>query len=199
MLRRLAPTLAVLLVAGSATAAPRAPAPAAPPAGASAGPADPAAARLEALAEDLQRDARSPRGLVPLALLDALEDDAPDLARLAAIYARAADDRAAHPAVRALARFRLAAVERARGNLQKSASQLRRLGFVTAWKIVGPFEDEGKRGFGEAYPPEQGIDLAATMPGKEREVGWRDLPPDVAAQGLVDLGATVRPSREAVA
>src|SRR5512133_710797 len=105
MLRRLAPTLAVLLVAGSATAAPRAPAPAAPPAGASAGPARPAA-----------------------------------------IYARAADDRAANPEVRALARFRLAAVERARGNLQKSASQLRRLGFVGAFQVAGPFDDEGRRG-----------------------------------------------------
>ncbi len=200
MHRRLALALAALLLAGAASAAPPAGAgaPARSAAAPAAGPADPSAARLDALAQELQRDARSPRGIVPLAGIAAVAEDAPDLARVAAIYARTADDRGAHPEVRALARFRLAGLERARGNLQKSAAQLRRLGFVTGWKIAGPFDDEGKRGFAEAYPPEQGIDLAATMPGKVREVGWRDLPPEAVAQGLVHLGATVRPSREVV-
>src|SRR5512142_1386269 len=136
------------------------------------GPVDPAAARLEALSEELQRDARTPRGIVPLAGIAALAEDAPDLARVAAAYAKVVDDRGANPEVRALARFRLAGVERARGNLQKMSAQLRRLGFVTSWKIAGPFDDEGKRGFAEAYPPEQGIELTATMPGKVREVAW---------------------------
>jgi tetratricopeptide (TPR) repeat protein/transglutaminase-like putative cysteine protease len=163
------------------------------------GPADPAAARLEALSEELQRDARTPRGIVPLAGIAALADDAPDLARVAAAYAKVVDDRGANPEVRALARFRLAGVERTRGNLQKMSAQLRRLGFVTSWKIAGPFDDEGKRGFAAAYAPEQGIDLAATMAGKVREVAWRDLPSEAAVQGFVHLGATVRPAREVVA
>jgi len=178
---------------------PARPALAAPPHAAPAADPDPAAARLAALAAELERDRRSPRGLVPLAGIAALVEEAPDLARIAAVLARTVDDRAAHPEVRALARLRLDELERSRGNLQRSAAHLRRQGFVTAWEVIGPFDDEGKRGFAEAYPPEQGIDLAAAVPGKVREVSWRDLPPEAAARGFVHLGATLRPSREVVA
>ena len=89
-----------------------------------------------------------------------------------------------HPEVRALARFRLAELERARGNLQRSAAHLRRLGFVGAWTVVGPFDDEGKRGFDAVLPPEPAIDLAAPMPGKVREVSWRPLPRGGGLAGL---------------
>jgi tetratricopeptide (TPR) repeat protein len=65
--------------------------------------------------------------------------------------------------------------------------------------VTGPFDDEGRRGFAAAYPPEQGIDLAARMPGKVREVAWRALPREAFSEGFVHLGAAVRPSREAVA
>jgi cellulose synthase operon protein C len=162
-------------------------------------PADPVAARLDSLADDLARDRRSARGLVALAELSALVHDAPELARVAGVYARTADDRAAHPEVRALARLELARLERARGNLQRSASHVRRLGFVGTWMVVGPFDDEGKRGYGAVYPPEQDLDLATPMPGKVREVTWRHLPPEAFAYGFVHLGAVLRPAREVVA
>jgi tetratricopeptide (TPR) repeat protein/transglutaminase-like putative cysteine protease len=153
-------------------------------------------ARLEA---ELARERRGPRGLVPLAALAEAAEEAPDLARLAVILARTADDRAAHPEVRALARFRLAAVERARGNPQRSAAHLRRLGFVTAWTVAGPFDDEGKRGHDTAYPPERAIDLALPMAGKVREVSWRALPREAVSEGLVRVGAALGGSREVVA
>src|SRR5689334_635739 len=98
-----------------------------------AAPREPAGERLARLEADLSRDRRDARGLAALAGVDALAEDAPDLSRLAAVLARTADDRAAHPEVRALARFRLAQVERARGSLQRSAGALRRLGFVGAF------------------------------------------------------------------
>jgi tetratricopeptide (TPR) repeat protein len=168
---------------------------AAPPAAA---PRDPTAEALSRLESDLARHGRDPRGVAALAGVEALADDAPDLARLAAILARTADDRGAHPEVRALARFRLAAVERARGNLQRSAAQLRRLGFVGSFLVAGPFDDEGKRGFDAVLPPERGVDLGAEMPGKVRPVSWRPLPAEAFSEGFVHLGATVSPSREVV-
>src|SRR6266511_2384899 len=113
--------------------------------------------------------------------------------------ARLADDRSAHPEARALARFRLAGVERARGNLQRSAAHLRRLGFVGGWSVIGPFDDQGKRGFDVVLPPEKAVDLGAKLPGKVREVAWRPLPPEVFSEGFVHLGAAVSPSREVVA
>ncbi len=161
----------------------------------------PAAApdRLVRLEADLARVHRDARAVAALAGVDGLADEAPDLARVAAILARLADDRTAHPEARALARFRLAELERARGNLQRSAAQLRRLGFVGAWSVVGPFDDEGKRGFDVVLPPETAVDLAAKLPGKVREVAWRRLPPEVFSEGFVHLGAAVSPSREVVA
>lgn len=171
-----------------------APGPAAPP-----GAGDPAAERLARAAAELDRDRRSARGIVPLAALGELADEAPDLARVAAALGRAAEDRSAHPEVRALARIRLAAVERSRGNLNRSAALLGQLGFVGAWTVAGAFDDEGKRGFVAVYPPEQGIDLGARMAGKVREVVWRPLPAEAVVHGFVHLGAAVRPAREAVA
>jgi Flp pilus assembly protein TadD len=155
--------------------------------------------RLAVLGNELARDRRSARGLAVLAEIAELADEAPDLAKLAAVYGRAADDRHAHAEVRALARFRLAELERSRGNLQRSAAHLRRLGFLTAWRAVGPFDDEGRRGFEVAYPPETSIDFSARMPGKVREVVWRDLPPEAVESGFVHLGGALRPLRDVVA
>lgn len=187
--RRTAVALAALLLPAIPVAAPAA----------AVRDADPLEARIAELSAELDRDRRSPRGLVPLAgLLDAAAE-APVLARVAEPLARAAEDRRAHPEVRALARFRLAGLERARGSFQRSAALLGRLGFVGGWRIAGPFDGEGRRGHDAVYPPEEGIDLGATMAGKVREVGWRDLPAEAHSHGFVDLGAVLRPSREVVA
>jgi tetratricopeptide (TPR) repeat protein/transglutaminase-like putative cysteine protease len=147
----------------------------------------------------LERDGRSARAVVPLAELADLEEELPVLARLAPVYARVAADREALPEVRALARHRLAGLERSRGNLQRSAAHLARLGFVVRWTVVGPFDDEGKRGFDTAYPPERSLDLEVPLPGKVREVSWRPLPAEAVVDGFVHLGAALRPTRETVA
>jgi len=160
---------------------------------------EPAAERLAALAREVERDRRDPRALVLLAELRGLEDELPDLPQAAAVYARAAGDREAHPEVRAWARLLLVEVDRSRGALQKAQAELARLAFVEDWLAIGPFDNEGKRGHDTAYPPEREQDLAARLPGKARDVRWRPVPPEVRRLGFVDLGATMRPVKETVA
>jgi tetratricopeptide (TPR) repeat protein/transglutaminase-like putative cysteine protease len=188
---------AALLPAGPATAGAPAAAPAAPRAP-DAG-RDPVAERLSAALSDLERDRRNPRALVDLARLAELEDEAPDLSRLARAYSQVAADQGAASEARALARLQLAGIERTRGNLNRAQAELKRIALLRDWQVVGPFDDDGKRGHDAVYPPEQEVDLAARYPGKVREVGWRALPPEASAWGLVDVGASLRPAREVTA
>ena len=164
-----------------------------------AGGGDPLAERFAAASAAAWRDRTSPGALAPLLALETLEAEHPDLGKLAAVYASLEGDGSTHPEVRAAARFRLARVERAQGNLLRSESRLRTLGFVGGWQVIGPFDDEGKRGFSTVYPPEEGIHATARHPGKEREVAWRAVAREAQAGGFVHLGATLRPVREVVA
>jgi tetratricopeptide (TPR) repeat protein len=117
---------------------------------------------------------------------------------VAAAYRAAAEAPRAHAEVRALARWYLVGVERARGDLGAAEAERRRLGFVRGWWIAGPFDNEGRAGFDRVFPPEEGIDLDARFPGKARTVGWRALPPELEFQGIAAIGTAVRPQREAV-
>ena len=47
-------------------------------------------------------------------------------------------------------------------------------GFLTHWKIIGPFDNTGGKGFAEVFPPEKKIDLAAEYDGKTAKVKWVD-------------------------
>lgn len=47
-------------------------------------------------------------------------------------------------------------------------------GWITRWKIIGPFDNTGGAGFEKAFPPEQSIDLALEHDGKVGKVRWRD-------------------------
>ena len=159
--------------------------------------ADPALVAFADAARELERDRADPRALALLSRVHDLEPTLPDLSRVARLYQEVADDPRAEPEVRSLARWRLAGVEQARGNLRKAEAEVAKLGFVRGFLIAGPFDNEGRRGLDTPYPPEQGIDLEARFPGKAREVGWRALPPEAQPRGVLALGAAVRPEREA--
>jgi hypothetical protein len=51
---------------------------------------------------------------------------------------------------------------------------LKLFGFLTTWKLIGPFDNPGRKGFDAVYPPEQKIDFAAEYDGKSGKVKWRD-------------------------
>jgi len=50
----------------------------------------------------------------------------------------------------------------------------RHMGFVLRWKLIGPFDNTGGIGFDKVYPPDDGVDLAATYGGKVGPVRWQD-------------------------
>ncbi len=73
------------------------------------------------------------------------------------------------------------------------------LGFVGDWLQIGPFDNERGGGFDASYPPEEGFDREAGVPGKEREVSWRPNPcPDHPLRRLL-LHQTMRPNEQALA
>ncbi len=191
---------ALALALALLAAAPPAPTPAASPAAGAgdAAPRDLAAERLAAALAGLAQ-ARGPAAVVPLDALASLSDEVPDRAQVVTALARFIEDPATDPELRALARHELARQEVARGNPQRAAALRTRLGFVDRWLVLGPFDDEGKRGHDTAYPPERGLDLAARVPGKVRELAWRAAPPEASADGALHLGAMLRPTTEVVA
>jgi hypothetical protein len=47
-------------------------------------------------------------------------------------------------------------------------------GFVTEWKVIGPFDNHEGIGYDAVYPPEEQVDLNAAYPGKSKEIRWID-------------------------
>jgi len=47
-------------------------------------------------------------------------------------------------------------------------------GWVTDWKVIGPFDNKGRAGFEKVFPPEQAIDLNAEYDGLNGKVKWQD-------------------------
>ena len=47
-------------------------------------------------------------------------------------------------------------------------------GFLSEWKVIGPFDNTENKGFETAYPPELKIDLAAEYDGKKGKIRWQD-------------------------
>ena len=70
--------------------------------------------------------------------------------------------------------------------LGQSVDLPRVFGWLMKWKVIGPFDSVGGKGFEAVYPPEQAIQLGAEYDGKSAKVTWKDL---VSADeyGVVDL------------
>lgn len=59
-------------------------------------------------------------------------------------------------------------------------------GFLTQWKVIGPFDNPRGKGFETVYPPEQNIDLNAEYDGKTGKVRWQDYT-TTHLYGMVDM------------
>ncbi|MEM1414845.1 MAG: DUF3857 domain-containing protein [Myxococcota bacterium] len=153
----------------------------------------------DALQGELSRSAATERGPAgDLALLDLwanVDDASPDATRagLDAVVA----SRRASSARRAYAEALRARQAIRDGDLEGARERTERLGYVTAWQIVGPFDDEGTRGFARAFGPEAAPATSALAPderypGKEREVSWRPAQA-LGPLGYVDFDGMLRP------
>ena len=47
-------------------------------------------------------------------------------------------------------------------------------GYITSWKVIGPFDNENGKGFDRAYGPETAVDLSKEFEGLEGTVSWKD-------------------------
>lgn len=63
-------------------------------------------------------------------------------------------------------------------------------GFLTAWRLIGPFDNKNMQGFPIAYPPEKQIDLSAEYDGQLDRVRWQPIATD-DDYGVVDIGKQI--------
>ena len=147
------------------------------------------------LAERVISAGAQARGVIPLLeLWDNWDSSTPQ--KLQAELARLA----VHPAVPAsrkvLVETMLAQARLRRGDVSAVAGRFEQLGYVTDFRVIGPFDNEGKRGFDLITPVEdkrmEAPDLQMSYMGRERPVSWRDVP-DVVRSGFVPFGAVMRP------
>jgi hypothetical protein len=66
----------------------------------------------------------------------------------------------------------------------------RHFGFIQSWKIVGPLDNRGGRGYAAVLPPEEKLGFAARYQGVGGQVGWRDYTTH-DEYGQVDLNAAL--------
>lgn len=102
---------------------------------------------------------------------------------------------APHELAAVLTRLHAAAL-RNTGDVARARELSLALGNVTDWQLIGPFDNERGGGFDVAYDPEKAIDVAASVPGKERDVRWRPYPVRDHPLARLGLEQVVRPNSQ---
>ena len=78
--------------------------------------------------------------------------------------------------------------------LGQTPDMAQEMGFLTNWKVIGPFDNTERAGFDKVFLPEQEIDLQAEYDGKSGPVKWKDAEAeqkDLKQLGHVDLNAAI--------
>jgi transglutaminase-like putative cysteine protease len=156
---------------------------------------NPADAENTKLAERVIKAGKDARGAVPLLeLWDNWDKSTPH--KLVGELERLAKHPAVDTARKVLIETMLAQAKLRLGDPNAVGKRFEELGYVTHLRVIGPFDNEGKRGFDAESPVEkkrtEAPDLVASYPGRERPVAWRELP-DVVRSGFVPFGAVMRP------
>ncbi len=84
------------------------------------------------------------------------------------------------------------------GELEKARALVNRLGIISPWLVIGPFENERGGGFDTVFGPEKEVDFNAEYQGKERLVAWRKNPAE-GIFGQVDLDSLFNPCDQCLA
>jgi tetratricopeptide (TPR) repeat protein len=157
--------------------------------------------RQRALAERVLAHGKDPAAAIELLELLRRSDHVdPALSR--ALYEKLAKSPALGSEQRTMAGRALAVSLRRAGDLAGSSKAFDELGYLRSWRVIGPFDNEGKRGFEQQQGPEFDrvgpVNLSADYPGRERRVRWRKLP-DVLQSGQLDFSALLRPTENVCA
>jgi tetratricopeptide (TPR) repeat protein len=147
------------------------------------------------LAERVAHLGQKPEAVLPLlSLFERWDQSTP--AKTRALLEKLALDRRLAPPLRVLVETMLADARARLGDPDALGKRFEELGYVTRWRVIGPFDNEGKTGFDKETPPEQkrmeAPDLQASYPGRERPVSWRQFP-DIVRRGYISLGSIMRP------
>lgn len=84
------------------------------------------------------------------------------------------------------------------GNTTAAAAEAAKLGFIQDWIVIGPFENEGEKGFDTAEPPEKELDHDAEYRGKQGKNRWF-VPAARPLYGTVNLAALMRETENVMA
>jgi hypothetical protein len=74
----------------------------------------------------------------------------------------------------------------------------RHFGFVARWRLIGPFDNTGSKGFDVPHPPESEVDLGATYEGKTGTIRWQEHVTE-HDYGMVDLNRALGRHKGAIA
>ncbi|HWE27609.1 MAG TPA: hypothetical protein VHB97_06370, partial [Polyangia bacterium] len=149
------------------------------------------------------KEGRRPQALVPLlGIITDLWDGLDDRAPLVALLDRAVGSTAARADVKARAAFVRSLVLDRLGKTSDAEAERAKLGLLTQFWVVGPFDNEGRTGHATVFGPEKQLltppRADAKFDGKERSVSWRRMPA-IATQGMVSLDAMLRPDTNVTA
>lgn len=152
--------------------------------------------RQTRLAESVRKNGKKPEAALDLLRMTRHADEAdPELSL--SLFKKLAAERSLDVQHRVYAGRRVAWDLRRTGDPVASAKAFDALGYLRAFRLIGPFDNEGKRGFDEVMPPEaarlEAVNLEASYQGRERMVRWRMLP-DIVQGGYVSFDALLRPA-----
>ena len=74
----------------------------------------------------------------------------------------------------------------------------RHFGFLMDWRVMGAFDNTGRKGFATEFPPERELKSEAEYAGKEGEVRWQDYT-TTDPYGMVDLNTPLGKLKQTVA
>ena len=152
--------------------------------------------RQRSLAQDVARRGKAPEAALSLLRMARHADEAdPELTRK--LFEGIAKNRAIDPQHRVYAERRVAWDLRRQGDVRGSAEAFHKLGYLRKFRVIGPFDNEGKRGFDTEFGPElernEPPRADASFAGRERSVRYRELP-DIVQGGYVSFDAIFRPT-----
>jgi len=89
--------------------------------------------------------------------------------------------------VAARAKDQVEAIRKPLEELGEKVDLQKHFGFVTTWRLIGPFDNKEKKGFPVVYAPEKSLDFAAELEGKDgQKLTWSDHT-TADEYGVVDL------------